>query len=172
MPYSVISPLAEIGDNTRIYDFVNIYGKCRIGSECVVGAFVEIQPGVSIGNKTKISSHTFICDGVSIADEVFVGHGVVFTNDKLPRAVFPGGEVVTHATTEIIPTYVERRASIGSGCSIVCGITIGEGALVGAGSVVAHDVPPYAVVAGNPAKILRYRDKQELWAQPRLVDGE
>ncbi len=156
MRYTIVSPLAHIGDGTRIHDFANIYGTCRIGERCVIGAFVEIQPGVVIGNDVKVSSHTFICDGVTIQDEVFIGHGVMFTNDRFPRSVFADGTPVTAATTKVVPTTICRGAAIGSGSTILCGLVIGEGALVGAGSVVTKSVPSYAVVAGNPAKVVRY----------------
>ena len=152
---SVICPEAELGRNVRIYDFVNIYGPVKIGDECVIGAFVEIQPGVVIGNKVKISSHTFICTGVSIEDETFVGHGVMFINDKYPCSVDYEGCPVTASDTKVVPTLVKRRASIGSGSTVLCGVTIGEGALVGAGSVVTRDIPPYMIVCGSPAKVLR-----------------
>lgn len=161
MRYTIISPQAHIGDGTRIHDFANIYGSCHIGERCVIGAFVEIQPGAVIGNDVKVSSHTFICDGVTIEDEAFIGHGVMFTNDRFPRSVFADGTPVTAATTEVIPTTICRRAAIGSGCTILCGIVIGEGALVGAGSVVTRNVPPYAVVAGNPAKVVRFLHEQQ-----------
>lgn len=163
MVLSVISPLAHIGEACKIYDFVNIYGASSIGCGCSIGAFVEIQPDVAIGNNSKISSHTFVCSGVIIEDEVFIGHGVMFTNDKYPAAVLPDGTPTTAAGTCVIPTRICRRASIGSGSTLQCGITIGEGALVGAGSVVVHDVPPFAVVVGNPAKIIKLRNKQEVW---------
>ena len=152
---SVISDKAKLGRNVRIYDFVNIYGPVSIGDECVIGAFVEIQPYVTIGEKVKISSHTFICTGVTIEDEAFVGHGVMFTNDRMPRSVDTCGDAITAEDTEVVPTFIKRRAAIGSGATILCGITIGEGAIIGAGSVVTKDVTPYTIVCGNPAKVLR-----------------
>ena len=152
---SVISTDSEIGHDVRVYDFVNIYGHVKIGDECVIGAFVEIQPEVKIGNRVKISSHTFICTGVEIEDEAFIGHGVVFTNDKFPVSVDEQGQPVTAADTEVVSTLIKRRAAIGSSATIICGVTIGEGALVGAGSVVTHDVAPYTIVGGNPARLLR-----------------
>lgn len=152
---SVISSEADIDPSAQIYDFVNIYGKVTIGRETVVGAFVEIQPGVVIGDKVKVSSHSFICTGVSIESEAFIGHGVMFTNDKYPKSVFPDGTRVTANTTDIQPTRVEKGAAIGSGAVIICNTVIGEGAVVGAGSVVTKDVPPFTVVAGNPARIIR-----------------
>src|SRR3989442_4581265 len=132
---------------------VNLYG-CRIGDETTIGAFVEIQKNAMVGRRCKISSHTFVCEGVTIEDEVFVGHGVMFINDRRPRAT-EGGRMQAEADWEVVPTRVCRGASIGSGAVIMCGVTIGEGALVGAGAVVTRDVPPYTVVAGNPAKELR-----------------
>jgi acetyltransferase-like isoleucine patch superfamily enzyme len=132
---------------------VNLYG-CTIGDGSRVGAFVEIQRGAVIGRACKISSHSFICDGVTIEDGVFVGHGVMFTNDLFPRALAPNGELQTEADWVLVPTRVEAGASIGSNATIVAGVTIGKGALIGAGAVVTHDVPPYAIAAGVPARIL------------------
>lgn len=154
-PLSVVSPEAEIGEGVRIYDFVNVYGRAFIGAGAVIGGFVEIQPGVRVGERAKISSHSFLCTGVTVEEEAFIGHGVMFTNDKFPRSVFDDGTPLNADDTEVVPTVVGRRASIGSGCTILCGITIGEGALVGAGSVVTKDVPPYTLVAGNPAREIR-----------------
>lgn len=157
-PYSnlsVVSPDAELGEGVRIHDFVNIYGRAYIGAESVIGGFVEIQPEVRIGERVKISSHSFLCTGVTVEDEAFIGHGVMFTNDKFPRSVFDDGTVVNADDTDVVPTLVCQRAAIGSGSTIVCGITIGEGALVGAGSVVTRDVLPYTLVAGNPARVIR-----------------
>jgi UDP-2-acetamido-3-amino-2,3-dideoxy-glucuronate N-acetyltransferase len=134
-------------------DLVNLYG-CRIGSGSRVGTFVEIQRGAVVGRDCKVSSHTFICEGVTLEDGVFVGHGVMFTNDLHPRAVNPDGSLQTDADWTTIPTLVKRRASIGSNATIIAGITIGEGALVGAGAVVTKDVPDYAVVAGVPARVV------------------
>ena len=149
-----IAPDVKLGQDVRIYAFVNLYG-CEIGDESKIGAFVEIQKGVRIGRRVKVSSHSFICEGVTIEDEVFIGHGVMFINDKYPRATTQGGGLQTEADWECIPTLVERGASIGSNATILCGVTIGEGAIVGASSVVTHNVPPGAIVAGNPARILR-----------------
>jgi UDP-2-acetamido-3-amino-2,3-dideoxy-glucuronate N-acetyltransferase len=132
---------------------VNLYG-CEIGDGTRIGAFVEIQKGAFIGERCKISSHTFVCEGVTIEDECFVGHGVMFTNDRFPRATNPDGAPQTDADWTLEPTRVRRQASIGSGATIVCGITIGEGALIAAGAVVTKDVPDFAVVAGCPAKIV------------------
>lgn len=138
----------------RIYSFTNLYG-CEIGDETKIGTFVEIQKGARIGRRCKISSHTFICEGVTIEDEVFVGHNVTFINDLYPRATTADGRLQTEADWECRPTLVKRGASIGSGATLLAGVTVGEYALVGAGSVVTRDVPAYTVVAGNPARILR-----------------
>ena len=143
----------RLGRNVRIYNFTNLYG-CEIGNDVKIGTFVEIQKGVKIGNRCKISSHTFICEGVTLEDEVFVGHHVVFTNDRYPRATNGDGHLQTEADWECVRTLVKRGASIGSGAILLCGLTVGENALIGAGSVVTRDVPPNAVVAGNPARML------------------
>jgi acetyltransferase-like isoleucine patch superfamily enzyme len=143
-----------LGRDVKIFAFVNLYG-CQIGDETKIGTFVEIQKGAVIGRRVKVSSHTFICEGVKIEDFVFIGHGVMFINDKYPRSTTETGELQTEADWVCIPTLVKRGASIGSNATILCGVTIGEGAIVGAGSVVTHDVPPGAVVAGNPARLLR-----------------
>lgn len=150
----LIAPDVKLGRSVKVFAFTNLYG-CEIGDETKVGTFVEIQKGAKIGRRCKISSHSFVCEGVTIEDEVFIGHNVTFTNDKLPRATRPDGELQTDADWACLPTRVERGASIGSGSTILCGLTIGAGALVGAGSVVTKDVPAGAVVAGNPARILR-----------------
>jgi UDP-2-acetamido-3-amino-2,3-dideoxy-glucuronate N-acetyltransferase len=152
-----ISPDVKLGRDVKIYAFVNLYG-CEIGDETKIGTFVEIQKGARIGKRVKISSHTFICEGVTIEDEVFIGHGVMFINDKYPRSTTPNGTLQSEADWTLIPTLVQRRASIGSNATILCGVTIGEGAIVGAGSVVTKDVPPYTIVAGNPARVLRKID--------------
>lgn len=144
----------SLGKNTRIFSFVNAYG-CSIDDNSKVGAFVEIQKGVTIGKNCKISSHSFICEGVHIEDNVFIGHGVIFTNDMFPRATRPDGSPQTEEDWQVIETTVKKGASIGSNATILCGIIIGENALVGAGSVVTKDVPPNAVVAGVPAKVLK-----------------
>src|SRR6516225_12440113 len=143
-----------LGKNVRIFNFVNAYG-CRIDDNTKIGAFVEIQKGASIGKNCKVSSHSFICEGVHIEDNVFVGHGVMFTNDLFPRATNEDGTQQTEADWKVIETRVKKGASIGSNATILCGITIGENALIGAGSVVTKDVPPNTVVAGVPAKILK-----------------
>jgi len=149
-----ITPDVKLGKDVRVFGFVNLYG-CEIGDETKVGTFVEIQRGAKIGRRCKISSHTFICEGVTIEDGVFIGHGVTFTNDMFPRATNPDGSLQTAADWKCLKTLVKKGAAIGSGVTLLCGITIGEGAVVGAGSVVTKDVPPGTVVAGNPARVLR-----------------
>lgn len=152
--YQRIAPNVKLGQRVKIFAFTNLYG-CELGDDVKVGTFVEIQKGVKIGNRCKISSHSFLCEGVTIEDEVFVGHNVTFINDRFPRAANQDGSMQTEADWECISTLVKRGASIGSGATILCGITIGEGATIGAGSVVTKDVPAGAVVAGNPARVLR-----------------
>ena len=142
----------EFGENVHVQPFTNLYG-CRIGDNTRIGPFVEIQRGAVIGADCKVSSHTFICSGVEIGNEVFIGHGVMFVNDKHPRATSPSGQLQTEGDWTLIPTFVRRRASIGSGAVILGGVTIGEGALVGAGAVVTKDVAAGAVVVGNPARL-------------------
>ncbi|MES2702314.1 MAG: acyltransferase [Bacteroidota bacterium] len=144
----------KVGVNVRIFDFVNAYG-CSIDDNSKVGAFVEIQKGATIGKNCKISSHSFICEGVHIEDNVFIGHNVTFINDRFPRATNPDGSVQTDADWKLEETRIKKNASIGSSVTILCGITVGEGAIVGAGSVVTRDVAPGTIVAGNPAKFLR-----------------
>jgi len=144
----------ELGRDVKIFSFVNAYG-CKIGDGSKIGAFVEIQKNARVGRNCKISSHTFICEGVEIEDDVFVGHGVMFTNDKFPRATNADGSPQTEADWEVVPTLVKKGASIGSGAVIIAGVTIGENAIVGAGAVVTRDVPPETIVAGVPAKKLR-----------------
>jgi len=151
-------PIADdviLGNDVRIFqpDLVNLYG-CSIGAESKVGAFVEIQKNASVGERCKVSSHTFICEGVSIEDEVFIGHGVMFTNDKYPQAVNEDGTLQTDADWAVVTTRVKRRAAIGSNATIIAGVTIGASALIGAGAVVTADVPDYAIVAGVPAKVI------------------
>jgi acetyltransferase-like isoleucine patch superfamily enzyme len=150
-----IAPDVKLGANVTIYDFVNLYG-CEVGDGTKIGTFVEIQKGARIGRNCKISSHSFICEGVAIEDEVFVGHHVVFINDRYPHATAPDGHLQTAADWHVVPTSVKRSASIGSGAVILCGVTIGERAMVGAGSVVTHDVAPGTIVAGNPARLVRH----------------
>lgn len=147
-----VAPDVELGRNVKLFGFLNLYG-CRIGDDTKIGTFVEIQKNAVVGRRCKISSHTFICEGVTIEDECFIGHGVLFTNDKYPRATRAAGALQTEADWQVVPTRVCRGASIGSGAVILCGVTIGAGALVGAGAVVTHDVPPGAVVAGVPARV-------------------
>ena len=142
------------GENVKVVQPVNLYG-CSIEKNCFIGPFVEIQKGARVGARCKVSSHTFICEGVVLEDEVFIGHGVTFINDRFPRATNPNGNLQTEADWKCDATLVKQGASVGSGATIMCGITIGEKAIIGAGSVVTKDVPPGAIVAGNPAKILR-----------------
>jgi acetyltransferase-like isoleucine patch superfamily enzyme len=152
--FSRISPDVKLGKDVKIFAFVNLYG-CSIGDETKIGAFVEIQSGAVVGKRVKISSHSFICEGVTIEDNVFVGHGVMFINDRYPHSTNPDGSLQTADNWECIPTVIRKGASLGSNSTILCGVTVGEGAIVGAGSVVTKDVPPYTVVAGNPAHMLR-----------------
>ena len=152
--YQRIAPDVKLGQRVKIFAFTNLYG-CEVGDDVKIGTFVEIQKGAKVGNRCKVSSHTFICEGVTIEDEVFIGHSVTFINDRFPRATTAQGGLQTEADWACVSTLVKRGASIGSGSTILCGVTIGEGAIVGAGSVVTKDVPPGAVVAGNPARLLR-----------------
>jgi len=152
-PLQKIAADVKIGEGTKIFDFVNLYG-CTIGKESKIGTFVEIQKNARIGNHCKISSHTFICEGVTIEDNVFVGHGVVFINDPYPRSVNTDGGLQTEADWKVHETRVKKGASIGSGAVIMCNVTIGENALIGAGAVVTKSVPDGAVVAGNPARVM------------------
>lgn len=149
-----IAPDVKLGKGVQLGPFVNLYG-CEIGDETKIGAFVEIQKGVRVGSRCKISSHSFLCEGVTLEDEVFIGHNVTFINDRYPRATTPQGKLQSEADWRCVPTVVKRRASIGSGATVLCGVTVGEGAIVGAGSVVTRDVPAWAVVAGNPARVVR-----------------
>lgn len=144
----------KLGKDVKIFDFVNLYG-CEIDDNSKIGTFVEIQKGATIGKNCKISSHTFICEGVHVRDNCFIGHGVMFINDKLPRSTNEDGSLQTTDDWVCIPTYVEKGASIGSNATVLCGITIGEWAIVGAGSVVTKNVPPKTIVAGNPARVIR-----------------
>lgn len=149
-----IAENVKLGRNVVIYDFVNLYG-CRVGDNCKIATFVEIQKNACLGNNIKVSSHTFICEGVTIEDEVFIGHNVSFINDKYPRAVNAAGELQTAKDWTVVPTIVKRGVTIGTGSTILCGVVIGENAIVGAGSVVVRDVPPNTVVVGNPARVIR-----------------
>ncbi len=155
--FARIAPDVKLGKDVKIYAFVNLYG-CEIGDETKIGTFVEIQKGSFIGKRVKVSSHSFICEGVTIEDEVFVGHGVMFINDKYPRATTKAGSLQSEADWSVTPTLIKKRASIGSNATILCGVTVGEGAMVGAGSVVTRDVPAGAVVAGVPARIIREKE--------------
>ncbi|HVA95000.1 MAG TPA: acyltransferase [Candidatus Dormibacteraeota bacterium] len=150
-----IAPDVKLGKAIKLSKFINLYG-CEIGDETKIGAFVEIQKNATIGKNCKISSHTFICEGVSIEDNVFVGHSVTFINDSYPRATAPDGQLQTEKDWKVERTYVKKGASIGSGSTILSNVTIGENAIVGAGSVVTKDVPANAIVAGNPAKFRRF----------------
>jgi acetyltransferase-like isoleucine patch superfamily enzyme len=149
-----IAPDVKLGRDVKIFAFVNLYG-CEIGDETKIGTFVEIQKGAKIGKRVKVSSHSFICEGVTIEDEVFIGHGVMFINDKYPRATTGTGQLQTEADWLCTPTLIKQGASIGSNATILCGVTVGANAIVGAGSVVTRDVPDGAVVAGNPARVIR-----------------
>jgi acetyltransferase-like isoleucine patch superfamily enzyme len=155
--FARIAPDVKLGEGVRIYAFVNLYG-CEIGDESKIGTFVEIQRGARIGKHVKVSSHTFICEGVTVEDEVFIGHGVMFINDKYPRSTTQNGQLQTEEDWLCTPTLIQRGASIGSNATILCGVTVGEGAMVGAGSVVTRDVPPHTIVAGNPAHPLKVNE--------------
>ena len=154
MSWQRISDNVKLGKDVIIRDFVNLYG-CTIGDNCKIGTFVEVQKGVTIGSNTKVSSHTFICEGVDIEDDVFIGHNVSFINDKYPRSTTADGTLQTEADWQVVRTRIKKGASIGTSSTILCGVVVGENAIVGAGSVVTRDVPANAVVAGNPARILR-----------------
>jgi acetyltransferase-like isoleucine patch superfamily enzyme len=152
--YCRIAPDVKMGQNVTVYAFVNLYG-CSIGDNSRIGAFVEIQKNAQIGNNVKVSSHTFICEGVTIEDDVFIGHNVSFINDKYPRATGSDGQPQSEADWQVVPTRVKRGASIGTSSTILCGVTIGENAVVGAGSVVTRDVPDGTTVVGSPARPIR-----------------
>src|SRR5512136_232495 len=152
--YLCISGDVKLGENVRLSKFINLYG-CVIGDDTKIGAFVEIQKNATVGKNCKISSHTFICEGVTIEDDVFIGHNVTFINDTYPRAITPDGKLQTEADWAVEPILVKKGASIGSSCTILANVTIGENALLGAASVITKDVPPNTIVAGNPARILR-----------------
>jgi acetyltransferase-like isoleucine patch superfamily enzyme len=151
---NLIAPDVKLGKDVKIHNFVNLYG-CTIGDHTKIGTFVEIQKKAIIGKHCKISSHSFICEGVTIEDEVFIGHGVMFINDKYPRAATASGGLQTEDDWEVKPTRVKAGASIGSNATVLCGLTIGAGSIIGAGSVVVHDVPDNVVAAGNPARVIR-----------------
>lgn len=163
MDYKKINDV-KLGENVKIYDFVNLYG-CEIGDNTKIGTFVEIQKNASIGRNCKVSSHTFICEGVHIDDNVFIGHNVTFINDKYPHSTNEDGSMQTESDWKVVETFVKKGASIGSSATILCGVTIGENATVGAGSVVTKDVPPNAVVAGVPARIIKVRN-----APPEIIN--
>src|SRR5256886_13619833 len=152
--FQQIAPDVKLGTGVRIYGFANLYG-CEIGDEVKIGTFVEIQKGAKIGNRCKISSHSFICEGVTLEPEVFIGHNVTFINDRYPRSTNAEGQLQGEADWNCVPTLVKTGASIGSSATLLCGITVGEYAIVGAGSVVTKDVPPHSIVVGNPAKVLK-----------------
>lgn len=153
--FCAIAPDVKLGTGVKLSRFINLYG-CKVGDETRIGAFVEIQKNASIGRRCKISSHTFVCEGVEIEDNVFVGHGVTFINDSYPRATTAEGELQTEQDWKVERTLVRKGASIGSGSTILSNVVIGENAIVGAGSVVTKDVPANSIVAGNPARLLRY----------------
>jgi acetyltransferase-like isoleucine patch superfamily enzyme len=158
--YQCIAPSVKLGKDVKLSKFINLYG-CEVGDGTKIGAFVEIQKNATVGKNCKISSHTFVCEGVTIEDGVFIGHGVMFINDSYPRAVTEGGEMQTEADWKVEHTTIKKGASVGSGSTILANVTVGENALVGAGSMVTKDVPPNAIVAGNPAKVLRYINKND-----------
>lgn len=158
--YLCIAPDVRVGSNVKFSKFVNLYG-CEVGDDTKIGAFVEIQKNAKVGKRCKISSHTFICEGVTIEDEVFIGHNVTFVNDTFPRATTEAGSLQTEADWRVETTLVKRGASIGSGATILANVVIGENALIGAGAVVTKDVPAHAVVAGNPGRVVRYFEPRE-----------
>jgi acetyltransferase-like isoleucine patch superfamily enzyme len=157
--FLMIAPDVKLGKDVKLSTFINLYG-CEIGDETKIGSFVEIQKNATVGKRCKISSHTFVCEGVSIEDNVFVGHGVTFINDVYPRATTEDGDLQTQTDWKVEPTVVKKGASIGSGATILCNVTIGERAIVGAGAVVTRDVPAGAIVAGNPARVRRAVTKE------------
>ena len=160
MKHCLIAPDVKLGKNVKIFSFVNLYG-CEIGDNTKLGTFVEVQKNATIGRNCKISSHTFICEGVMIGDNVFIGHNVTFINDPYPRSTTKAGKLQTEEDWICVPTHVQNGASIGSGATLLCGISIGENSIVGAGSVVTEDVPADTIVAGNPARILRKIDESK-----------
>ncbi len=159
MEFCRVSPDVKLGKDVKLFAYVNLYG-CTIGDNSKIGTFVEIQKNASIGRDCKISSHTFICEGVTIEDDVFIGHNVTFINDLYPRSTAEGGGLQTEADWKVVPTFIRQGASVGSSVTILAGVTVGEGAIVGAGAVVTKDVPPWTIVAGNPAKVLRRIEKR------------
>ncbi len=154
MKFQKIAPDVKLGINVQIFDFVNLYG-CEIADNSKIGAFVEIQKGVKIGKNVKVSTHTFICEGVTIEDNVFIGHNVSFINDKMPCATNPAGTLQNESDWRVVPTLVKQGASIGTSATIMCGVTIGENSIIGAGSVVTKDIPPNVIAAGVPARVRR-----------------
>jgi acetyltransferase-like isoleucine patch superfamily enzyme len=158
--YQCIAPSVKLGKDVKLSKFINLYG-CEVGDGTKIGAFVEIQKNATVGKNCKISSHSFVCEGVTIEDGVFIGHGVMFINDSYPRAVTEGGEMQTEADWKVEHTVIKKGASVGSGSTILANVIVGENALVGAGSMVTKDVPANAIVAGNPAKVLRYITKND-----------
>jgi len=164
--YNCIASDVKLGKNVQLSKYINLYG-CEIGDESKIGAFVEIQKNARIGKYCKVSSHTFICEGVIVEDQVFIGHGVMFINDKYPRATTPDGDLQTETDWRVEPTVIKKGASIGSGATILSNTKIGENAIVGAGSVVTRDVPPNAIVTGNPARVVRYINEPKESANAR-----
>jgi acetyltransferase-like isoleucine patch superfamily enzyme len=169
--YSKIADDVKLGAGVKIHGFVNLYG-CEIGDNTKIGHFVEIQKGAKIGRNCKISSHTFICEGVTIEDNCFIGHNVTFINDLYPRATNTNGELQTEADWVCVQTLVKEGASIGSSAAILCGVIIGRSAIVGAGSVVTKNVPPHAIVVGNPARVLRYLSMEEMKIESSVSGSE
>jgi len=161
MEYCRIAPDVKLGTNVKIFSFVNLYG-CEIGDDTKIGTFVEIQKNAVIGRNCKISSHTFICEGVHIEDDVFIGHNVTFINDLYPRATTVPGKLQTEEDWKVVETFIKKGASIGSSATILAGVTIGEFAIVGAGAVVTKDVPPYKVVMGVPARVVKDAPREEV----------
>ncbi len=159
--YISIADDVKLGKNIKLANFVNLYG-CAIGDNTKIGAFVEVQKNAFIGRNCKIQSHTFICEGVTIEDDVFIGHGVTFINDKYPRATNGEGSLQSEADWNVVPTVVKKGASVGSGSTVLCNVTIGEKAIVGSGSVVTKDVPPNTIVAGNPARVIRTVNEEKI----------
>ena len=159
MTYRCVARDVRLGENVKLASFVNLYG-CFVGDNTKIGAFVEVQKNSSIGSNCKVSSHTFICEGVTVEDDVFIGHNVTFINDKYPRATNGGGALQTEEDWKVEPTLVKKGASIGSGATILCNVVIGENAIIGAGSTVTKDVPPGSIVAGNPARIIRKTENE------------